>query len=137
MIEMHDGAVLAQMGTPDMRIPIAYALTYPDRENSNARKLDFIKDAGNMTFEKPDMDKFPCLAIAIEAAKRGGTYPAAMNGANEELVARFLDNKIRFMDIPGTLERIMDHHKVQNDLSIEVILEADRQARREVAELLD
>jgi 1-deoxy-D-xylulose-5-phosphate reductoisomerase len=137
MIEMRDGAVLAQMGTPDMRIPIAYALTYPDRENSNARKLDFIRDAGSMTFEKPDMDKFPCLAIAMEAARLGGTYPAAMNGANEELVARFLDGKLRFMDIPRTLEKIMNHHKVQNDLSIEVILEADRQARREVAELLD
>lgn len=136
MIEMHDGAILAQMGTPDMRIPIAYALTYPDREVSNARKLDLVKDAGIMTFEEPDFEKFKCLALAIEAAKLGGTYTAALNGANEELVGLFLAGKIGFMQIPQTLEKVMEKHKVQNDLSIEVILEADRQARSEARGLV-
>lgn len=136
MIEMHDGAILAQMGTPDMRIPIAYALTYPDREVSNARKLDLVKDAGIMTFEEPDFEKFKCLALAIEAAKLGGTYTAALNGANEELVGLFLAGKIGFMQIPQTLEKVMENHKVQNDLSIEVILEADRQARSEARGLV-
>ena len=136
MIEMHDGAILAQMGTPDMRIPIAYALTYPDREVSNARRLDLVKDAGVMTFEEPDFEKFKCLALAVEAAKRGGTYAAALNGANEELVGLFLEGRIGFMQIPYALEKIMDNHKVQNDLSIEVILEADRQARSEARGLV-
>ena len=136
MIEMHDGAILAQMGTPDMRIPIAYALTYPDREVSNARKLDLVKDAGIMTFEEPDFEKFKCLALAIEAAKLGGTYTAALNGANEELVGLFLAGKIGFMQISQTLEKVMENHKVQNDLSIEVILEADRQARSEARGLV-
>ena len=135
MIEMKDGAILAQMGTPDMRLPIAYALTHPDRENAVAKKLDLFRDAKEMTFEKPDPSRFPCLAIAMEAARTGGTYPAAMNGANEVLVQKFLERKIRFMDIPRMLDKVMVNHKVQNDLSIDVILEADRKAREKVIEL--
>ena len=135
MIEMKDGAILAQMGTPDMRIPIAYALTHPARESCVAGKLDLFRDAKEMTFEKPDLDKFPCLAIAIEVAKLGGTYPAFMNGANEVLVQKFLDGKLRYMDIPRLLDKAIVDHKVKYDLSIDVILEADRQAREKIKEL--
>lgn len=135
MIELKDGAVLAQMGTPDMRLPIAYALTYPAREKGTAEKLDFLK-VRDLTFERPDRDKFPCLAIAEEAARAGGTYPVTMNGANEVLVQRFLDGKIRFMEIPRILDKIMQEHKVQNDLSLDVILDADKEARKAVTDIL-
>ena len=135
MIEMNDGAVLAQMGTADMRIPIAYALTYPDREVSGSQRLDLIK-AAQLTFEEPDTDKFPCLKIAMDAAKAGGTYPVTMNGANEMLVSAFLEGRISYLDIPRIIDRIMQEHKVQYDLSLEVILEADKMARQAVLDII-
>jgi 1-deoxy-D-xylulose-5-phosphate reductoisomerase len=135
MIEMNDGAILAQMGTADMRIPIAYALTYPDREVSGSQRLDLIK-AAQLTFEEPDTDKFPCLKIAMDAAKAGGTYPVTMNGANEMLVSAFLEGRISYLDIPRIIDRIMQDHKVQYDLSLEVILEADKMARQAVLDII-
>ena len=135
MIEMNDGAILAQMGTADMRIPIAYALTYPDREVSGSQRLDLIK-AAQLTFEEPDTDKFPCLKIAMDAAKAGGTYPVTMNGANEMLVSAFLEGRISYLDIPRIIDRIMQEHKVQYDLSLEVILEADKMARQAVLDII-
>jgi 1-deoxy-D-xylulose-5-phosphate reductoisomerase len=135
MIEMNDGAILAQMGTADMRIPIAYALTYPDREVSGSQRLDLIK-AAQLTFEEPDTDKFPCLKIAMDAAKAGGTYPVTMNGANEMLVSAFLEGRISYLDIPRIIDRIMQEHKVQYDLSLDVILEADKLARQAVLDII-
>lgn len=135
MIEMNDGAILAQMGTADMRIPIAYALTYPDREVSGSQRLDLIKVA-QLTFEEPDTDKFPCLKIAMDAAKAGGTYPVTMNGANEMLVSAFLEGRISYLDIPRIIDRIMQEHKVQYDLSLDVILEADKLARQAVLDII-
>ena len=135
MIEMNDGAIRAQMGTADMRIPIAYALTYPDREVSGSQRLDLIK-AAQLTFEEPDTDKFPCLKIAMDAAKAGGTYPVTMNGENEMLVSAFLEGRISYLDIPRIIDRIMQEHKVQYDLSLDVILEADKLARQAVLDII-
>lgn len=136
MIETKDGAILAQMGVPDMKLPIAYALTCPERVESGSERLDLFGEGANLTFEKPDLDKFPCLRMAMEAIKAGGTYPAALNGANEELVAAFLDSRIGFMDIPGIIEKVIEEHKVQRDLSIDVILEADYLAREAAKKLM-
>lgn len=106
MIEYADGAVLAQMASPDMRQPIQFALCFPMRPDLNSRKLDF-PSLGKMTFEAPDMEKFPCLALAYEAARRGGNIACAMNAANEVAVAAFLKGQIGFYDIPALIEKAM------------------------------
>ena len=106
MVEFADGAVIAQMGHPDMREPIQYALSFPDRLTLDNKKLDFA-ELGSLTFEKPDMDKFPCLALAFEAIGRGGNIPCALNAANEVAVASFLHDKIRFIDIATIVEKTM------------------------------
>ncbi len=128
-VEFEDGAVIGQMGTPDMRIPISFALAYPDRLASDRPGPDFFGAASELTFEKPDMEVFRCLKLAYEAADAGGTYPAAMNGANEELVAMFLAGKIRFTDIQKNIEKILDDHKPAYNLTLEDVLEADSKAR--------
>lgn len=106
MVEFEDGAIMAQLGCPDMREPIQFALAYPKRLGLNNRKLDFT-ELGQMTFEKPDMEKFPCLGLAFEAIKRGGNIPCAMNAANEVAVAAYLRDEIRFYDISDVIERCM------------------------------
>lgn len=106
MVEFADGAVIAQMGHPDMREPIQYALSFPERLTLDNKKLDFA-ELGSLTFEKPDMDKFPCLALAFEAIGRGGNIPCAMNAANEAAVAAFLQDRIRFYDIPDIISSCM------------------------------
>lgn len=136
MIETKDGAILAQMGVPDMKLPIAYALTCPERVECGSERLDLFGTGAKLTFERPDLDKFPCLRMAMEAIKAGGTYPAALNGANEELVAAFLDSRIGFMDIPGIIEKVIEEHKVHRDLSIDVILEADYLAREAAKKMM-
>lgn len=127
-VEYADGAVIGQMGTPDMKLPINYALFYPDRMPMNARKLDLFSVSA-LTFEKPDTDTFRGLALAMDAAKTGGTMPTVFNAANEEAVARFLDHKIGFLDIYDDIEKAMLDHKVIPDPTVDEILEAEKNAR--------
>lgn len=134
-VEFEDGAVIGQMGTPDMRIPISFALAYPERLPNDRSSLDFFREASELTFEKPDMEVFRCLKLAYEAAEAGGTYPAAMNGANEVLVDAFLTGKISFVDIQKNIEIILNEHKPEYNINLEDILEADSTARRRAREL--
>ncbi len=127
-VEFKDGAVIGQMGTPDMKLPINYALFYPDRVPMKSEKLDLFK-VGSMTFEKPDTDTFRGLALAYEAANIGGTMPTVFNAANEEAVARFLDHKIGFLDIYDEIEKAMRAHKVISDPTVSQILDAEKEAR--------
>ncbi|MBO4909155.1 MAG: 1-deoxy-D-xylulose-5-phosphate reductoisomerase [Lachnospiraceae bacterium] len=127
-VEFKDGAVIGQMGTPDMKLPINYALFYPDRMPMKSEKLDLFK-VGSMTFEKPDADTFRGLALAYEAANIGGTMPTVFNAANEEAVARFLDHKIGFLDIYDEIEKAMRAHKVISDPTVSQILDAEKEAR--------
>ncbi len=125
-VEFEDGAVIGQMGVPDMKLPIQYALFYPDRLPMSGKKLDLFS-VRDMTFEKPDPDVFRGLSLALYAAGRGGSMPTVFNAANELAVARFLDKKIGFTDIYETIEKAMDSHKVIEDPSVEQILEAERE----------
>ena len=134
-IELLDGSVLAQLGIADMRIPIAYALSYPDRLTNHLPELDLAK-TGNLTFCLPDTKKFPCLRLAYESARAGGTSPVVLNAANEAAVAAFLENKICFNDLPKVIEKALDRHSVKQNPSLEEIIHADREARREAAGIL-
>jgi 1-deoxy-D-xylulose-5-phosphate reductoisomerase len=136
MVEFVDGSVIAQMGIPDMRIPIAYALNYPERLPNPLPRLNFAQ-IGALTFEPPDLQRFPCLRLGFEAIKAGGTVPAVLNAANETSVEAFLNERIRFIDIPAIIEETLHCHAAHSlrDGDIEVILEADRWAR-EVASAL-
>ena len=131
MVEFVDGAVMAQMGTPDMRLPIQLAMTYPEREACPVDALD-LTTCGALTFTHPDMEAFPCLALARDCAKVGGTACPAMNGANEEAVAMFLDDQIGFYDIYDRVSRAVDAVPFIKDPTLEQILEADRLARAAV-----
>jgi 1-deoxy-D-xylulose-5-phosphate reductoisomerase len=133
MVEFIDGAVMAQMGTPDMRLPIQLALTYPERSACPVEKLDLLS-CGSLTFHKPDLENFPCLALALECAKRGGNICAAMNAANEEAVALFLADKIGFYDIYDLVSRAVAAAEFITEPTLEQILETDRLARVFVAE---
>ena len=128
MVEFVDGAVMAQLGTPDMRLPIQLALTYPERLECPVEKLDLLT-CGSLTFTKPDMENFPCLALARDCAKAGGTACPAMNGANEEAVAMFLNDEIGFYDIYRLVKEAVDAVPFIRDPSLEQVLEADRLAR--------
>ena len=134
MVEFTDGAVMAQLGTPDMRLPIQLALTYPQRIPSPVEPLDLLT-CGPLTFCKPDMENFPCLALAYECAKKGGTACPAMNGANEEAVAMFLRNEIGFYDIYHLVSQAVESVPFLKNPTLEEILEADRQARAAVKSL--
>lgn len=131
LVEYCDGAVLAQLGTPDMRLPIQYALTWPDRFSGPAEPLDLLT-CGPLHFAAPDMEAFPCLSLAIQAAKTGGSAPAVMNGANEVAVARFLADEIGFYDIPRLVEKALEQVSVIPVPTLEDILAADA-AGREIA----
>ena len=133
-VEFMDTSVIAQLGVPDMKIPISLALGYPDRLASNDPSLDFFGQGANLTFEKPDPEVFKCIRLAYDAIRAGGSYPAALNGANEVLVDLFLNKKIRFIDIQNTLEKIMAEHKPQYNLGLEDVLEIDRSVRQKVKE---
>ena len=128
LVEFTDGAMLAQLGVPDMRIPIQLALTYPNRTGNPAPGLDLLS-CPPLTFFAPDPETFPCFAIALEAARTGGTACAAMNGANEAAVAKFLNDEIGFYDIPRLVRRAMDAVPFVAEPTLEQILEADRLAR--------
>ena len=134
MVEFTDGAVMAQMGTPDMRLPIQLALTYPERIPCPVEPLDLI-GCGPLTFSEPDLENFPCLALAYECAKKGGTACPAMNGANEEAVAMFLKNEIGFYDIYRLVSQAVEQVPFIQDPTLEEILEADRLARLAVRNL--
>lgn len=131
LVEFTDGAVMAQLGAPDMRLPIQLALTYPWRMESPAPKLDLTQCAA-LTFCHPDLEKFPCLALAMECAKRGGTACPAMNGANEEAVALFLADKIGFYDIYRLVAQAVEQVPFIQNPTLEEILEADQLARQAV-----
>ena len=128
MIEMVDGSIIAQLGVTDMRLMIQYALTYPDRLPTELAPLGWDKLA-RLEFFEPDLVRFPCLRLAYEAMREGGTMPAALSAANEVAVAAFLNREIKFMDIPRIIERTMEAHTSQPCDSIEAVLEADRSAR--------
>ena len=134
MVEFTDGAVMAQLGPPDMRLPIQLALTYPQRIPSPVEPLDLLT-CGPLTFCKPDMENFPCLALAYECAKKGGTACPAMNGANEEAVAMFLRNEIGFYDIYRLVSQAVEAVPFLKNPTLEEILEADRLARAAVKSL--
>jgi 1-deoxy-D-xylulose-5-phosphate reductoisomerase len=128
MVEYVDGSVIAQLSNPDMRLPIQYALTYPERTKCNIKPLDFTK-AGKLEFYAPDFKKFPCLALAYKAAKKGAAMPAVMSAANETAVAAFLNKSIKFTDIAGIVEQTMKAHKVKKITKIDDYVEADAWAR--------
>ena len=134
MVEYIDGSVIAQMGIPDMRIPIAYALAYPERLPVQSPPLDLFR-LRNLNFYPPDEEKFPCLRLAFEACQRGSTLPAVLNAANEVAVDAFLNGRIRFLEIPQIIERVMKAHAVAASLTLESILKADQWARREAERL--
>ncbi len=134
MVEYVDGAVLAQLGCPDMRVPIQYALTYPDRWPNDFPKLDFAKYS-TLTFEEPDRQRFPCLPLAFDALNSGGTMPGVMNAANEVAVAAFLQEQIGFTAIAEVVARVMEDHRLEPANELEVILTAIGWARQRAREL--
>ena len=135
LIELQDTSVLAQLGWPDMRLPLLYALSWPDRIATNWEPLDLVK-AGDLTFREPDRQKYPCMDLAYAAGRAGGSMTAVLNAANEQAVALFLEEKIEFLDIPKVIEKACDRHQADNcpDPSLEDILAADRWARQAVVE---
>lgn len=130
MVEYIDGSVIAQMGIPDMKIPIAYALAYPERLPVQSPPLDLFR-LQNLSFYPPDEERFPCLRLAYEACKMGSTMPAVLNAANEVAVENFLEGAIAFLAIPRVIEQVMKNHERADKLSLETILEADAWARKE------
>lgn len=133
MIELQDTSVLAQLGWADMRLPLLYALSYPERIYTDWEPLDLVK-VGSLTFREPDHQKYPCMQLAYAAGRAGGCMPAVLNAANEQAVALFLDEKIQFLDIPRLIEQTCDRYHSQNRSTptLDDILEADRWARQEV-----
>jgi 1-deoxy-D-xylulose-5-phosphate reductoisomerase len=133
LIELQDTSVLAQLGWADMRLPLLYALSYPDRIYTDWERLDLVK-VGSLTFREPDHQKYPCMQLAYAAGRAGGTMPAVLNAANEQVVALFLEEQIGFLDIPRLIEQVCDRHQSQNAShpSLEDILAADQWARQEV-----
>jgi 1-deoxy-D-xylulose-5-phosphate reductoisomerase len=135
MVEFADGSVLAQMSLPDMRLPIQYALTYPDRLASRVAALD-LADVGTLTFRRPDTAKFPCLQIGFDVAREGGTLGAVFNAANEVAVTAFLDGRMSFTGICNVIRSVIDKHTNSPADSIQAILDADRWARSEALKCL-
>jgi len=132
MVEYKDGSVMAQLGLPDMKLPIQTALCYPERMKGSVERLDLAR-IGTLTFEKADFETFPCLRLAYDALKRGGAMPAALNGANEAAVGLFLEGRIGFTDIPKLIENAMNDYNVNNNPVIDDILLCDREIRLAVA----
>jgi 1-deoxy-D-xylulose-5-phosphate reductoisomerase len=130
-VEFEDTSILAQMGLPDMRVPISVALGYPDRLDFGGRSLNLFTDFKALTFEEPDPEVFRCLKLAFEALKEGGSYTAYMNGANEILVERFLRGEISFTDIGEKLEKLLENHDPIYNLSLDNVVETDRLSRED------
>ena len=135
MVRFSDGGVMAQLSNPDMRLPIQYALSYPYRIPLAMEPLDLIR-TGNLSFEEPDLERFPCLAIAQAALKRGGTAPCTMNAANEEAVAAFLEGRIRFTEIPEIIQKTLDKAGFEEKPDLETIYSTNFESRRIAAELI-
>ena len=133
LIELQDTSMLAQLGWPDMRLPLLYAISWPERIYTDWEPLDLVK-AGTLTFREPDHSKYPCMEIAYAAGRAGGTMTAVLNAANEQAVALFLEEKISFLDIPKVIERVCDRHRIDLKVhpSLEDILTVDQWARAEV-----
>ena len=135
MVEFSDGAVKAQLSPPDMRLPIQYAFSYPDRwDNPDLPRADWAK-IGRLDFSAPDYQRFPCLKLAIEAGKRNGTYPAVLSAADEEAVGLFLDNRIKFGDIARFVRIALEEHNATAVPSLECIAAAEDWARQKVSQL--
>lgn len=135
LVEFEDGAILAQLGSADMRLPIQYALTWPERAAGPAQPLDLLS-CPPLTFQRPDLDTFRCLGLALSCAERGGTSTAILNGANEAAVALFLEGKISFLDIPKLVEGALERTCVVEQPALEDIFEADREARQAVRDMI-
>ena len=135
MVRFSDGCVMAQLSNPDMRLPIQYALSYPYRVPLAMEPLDLVR-LGSLSFEEPDLERFPCLAIAQAALKRGGTAPCTMNAANEEAVAAFLEGRIRFTDIPAIIEKTLEKAGFEEKPDLETIYSTNFESRRIAAELI-
>ncbi|MDR2650123.1 MAG: 1-deoxy-D-xylulose-5-phosphate reductoisomerase, partial [Clostridiales bacterium] len=137
MVEYEDGAVIAQLGAPDMRLPIQYALAYPNRPESAYSRFNLLA-LPSLSFERPDTERFPCLRLAFEAASRGGLLPSIMNGANEEAVDAFLNGRIPFTQIPELIEYVMGayNNTDKKDYSADDVIDADNWARDRAREYL-
>lgn len=135
MVEFNDGALLAQISMPDMRGPIAYALSYPQRLDDTIPRLE-LAAVEKLTFYRPDTDNFPCLGFAYEALKEGGTMPAVLNAVNEMTVSAFLERTINFDAIPVIIKEIMNSHQTRNAAGLDVIIEADRWAREKAEDYI-
>ncbi|MHC0037168.1 1-deoxy-D-xylulose-5-phosphate reductoisomerase [Pseudoneobacillus sp. C159] len=136
MIEFHDSSIMAQLGTPDMRVPIQYALTYPDRLPLHTSKRLNLAEIGTLHFREMDFNRFRCLSYAYEAGKKGGTLPAVLNAANEIAVGGFLEGKIKFLEIEELIEKALLNHDVVSDPSLSIIQEVDKETRKFVRSLL-
>lgn len=136
MVEFVDGVVKAQLSVTDMRIPIQYALSYPDRLNNDLPGIDFLK-LGSLNFEKPDFKRFPCLRLAYEVAGEGGTAPAVLNAANEVAVDAFLKSRIGFMSVAGIIENTLSRHRSVTEPDLDQILQADAWARRQAVSFVE
>ncbi len=135
MVEFIDGSIKAHLGQTDMRIPIQYAISFPKRVDLPLPSIDFV-ELSSLTFEAPDLDNFPCLKYAFEAGREGKTYPAALNAANEEAVAAFLEGKISFTAIPKVIEGVLDTHNPLEPDSIDILIQAEERARKEAKKLI-
>lgn len=135
LVEFIDGSVVAQLGVPDMKIPIAYALSYPERLNLGLSRLS-LSQCGNLSFEKPDYERFPSLQLAFDALEEGGLKPAVLNAANEVAVESFLNGRIEFLDIARIVSGTMEQAEVGDGMDLESILLADEQARRIAADII-
>jgi 1-deoxy-D-xylulose-5-phosphate reductoisomerase len=136
MVEYHDGAVVAQLGVPDMKGPIAYALSYPERLDGVSPSLDFAR-VGALTFEEPDLERFPCLAYAFDALEAGGSMPAVLSAANEVAVRYFLEERIGYNDIARVIKETMDGHTPSSIVTVEDALKADLWARKEAEKIIE
>ena len=134
-VEFEDYSVIGQMGVPDMRIPIQYAVLYPERTECPVKRLS-LTDYGTLTFEKPDTDTFDCLAVCIEAIKKGGAYPCIVNAANEVAVQFFLDGKIKFLQIGELVRSAFEHFEYREIRSYDDVISADMAAREYVMNAL-
>ncbi|MFN6066886.1 MAG: 1-deoxy-D-xylulose-5-phosphate reductoisomerase [Pseudanabaena sp.] len=131
LIELEDTSVLAQLGLPDMRLPLLYSLSYPDRIPTQWERLDLVK-CGTLTFRAPDHQKYPCMDLAYAAGRAGGTMPAVLNAANEQVVELFLQERVRYVQIADLIKHVCDRHNLISKPELEDILEADKWARNEV-----
>ncbi len=136
MVEFSDGSILAQMASPDMKLPIEYALSYPERFKTLVQRVNFIEN-NKMTFLEADISKFPCLKLAYQAARKGYTYPIVLNAANEVAVWAFLDKRIRFTDIPIVIEKALKKHKPLKKHNLEDVLLIDNQSRLDAQKIIE